>query len=189
MDSRKFQALVDEVLGVLGKIVNLKAFPFLPVIYSSIFYFVKRGEAYRNAVRAIPVGPRSRIVINKSKRFVDDFLAQHAPSVLAGSDARGRRRAFSSLYPVLGLRDPFLLALFRDEVDSGDLQIVVDSFDTRVHEALAEIPAPRSDPAFWRALDAFVRASAGLALNLAREREIQDLIIKRVNQYLKERKK
>ncbi len=189
MDSRKFQGLVDEVLGVLGKIVNLKAFPFLPVIYSSLFYFVKRGEVYRNAVRAIPAGPRSRVVANKSKRFVDDFLAQQAPSNLEVSDERARRRAFSRLYPVLGLRDPFLLALFRDEIDAGDLQTVVDEFDTRVREAIAEIPAPRSDPAFWRALDAFVRASAGLAINLAREREIQDLIIKRVKQYLKERKK
>lgn len=184
MDVRKFQSAVDELLSVIGRLVNLKAFPYLPIIYSSLFYFIRKRSAYRQAVRAMPAGPRSRRVANKPKKFVDDFLQREAPFALNEPDPRRRRKIFGRLYPVLGLRDPFLISLFRERLDRHDLQTIVDEFDKRLRTALDQIPAPRSSPDFWQALDTFVETAAGLTIDLAREREIQDLIIARAKRFL-----
>ena len=184
MDTKQFRSAVDELLGVIGRIVNLKAFPFLPVIYSSLFYFIERGAGYRKAVMALPAGPRSRRVTNKPDKFVKEFLACHAPFALVERDPQYQRRAFERLYPAVGLRDPFLLTLFREELDSGEMQSIVESFDAKVTAALAEIPSPQSKPDFWKALDSFVATTAGLATSLAREREVQDLILERVKKFL-----
>ena len=184
MDIKKFQSAVDELLGVVGRLVNLQAFPYLAIIYSSLFYFIKKGSAYRQAVRAMPAGPRSRRVSNKPMKFVDDFLQREAPFALKEPNPRLRRKIFARLYPVLGLRDPFLVSLFRDRLDHHDLQTLVDEFDTRLRAALDQIPAPRSSPNFWASLDSFVESAAGLTIDLAREREIQDLIIARAKRFL-----
>lgn len=189
MEIKKFQSAVDELLAALGKVVNVKAFPYLPVIYSSLLYFLNKGSAYRKAVRAIPVGPRSRPVRNKSKQFIEAFLTAHAPFAAQNGDERERRRVFVRLYPVVGLRDPFLAALFRDELDRGDTETIADEYDDRVRSALEQIPPARGEPRFWEAMDSFVETASGLVTDLARERQIQDLIIARVRRFLGVEKK
>jgi len=188
MNTKSFRALVDELLGVIGRIVDLKGFPFLPVIYSSLFYFVEKGAAYRRAVLAAPALPQARRVTNKPDPFVDGFLEEHAPFALE-FDRRARRACFARLYPVLALRDPFLRTLFRDELDRGNLEAILDRFDGRVATAVASIPPARHRPDFWAALDAFVESAAGLGIELVREREIQDLILERVKKFLGIKKK
>jgi hypothetical protein len=176
MDVKAFRSLVDEL--------SLKAFPFVPVIYSALFYFVEKGAAYRKAVLEMPTLPGPEPVANKPDEFINDFLAVHAPFALAEPNLPARRLIFSRLYPILGLQDPFLTTLFREELDGGDLQTIVQSFDLRVSAAISSIPLPSSNPEFWKALDSFVETAAGLALNLVRGREVQDLILERVRRFL-----
>ncbi len=184
MDTKQFRSLVDELLAVIGKIVDVKAFPFLPVIYSSLFYFVEKGAAYRKAVLERPVGPATRRVTSKPQAFVDDFLKGNAAFALSEQDPSRRRWIFARLYPMIGLRDPFVSALFRVELDSGDLRKIVDDYDSRVAAAMAAIPFPRNEPRFWEALDSFVQTASGLTIDLARESKVQDLILARIRHFL-----
>lgn len=189
MDAKKFQKVLDEVLDALALVVNVRSFPFFPVLYASLFHFVRKGAAYRKAVRELPAGPRSRIVTNKSQRFIDDFLRRNAAQFASEPDPKSRKRAFVRLYPLLGLRDPFLSTLFRDELAAGDHERIVAELDERVRAAVDAIPAPASSPTFWKAMDAFVQTSAGLAIELVRERDVQELILDRVKRFLRAGKK
>ncbi|MGB3863850.1 MAG: hypothetical protein WA915_17385, partial [Candidatus Aminicenantaceae bacterium] len=77
------------------------------------------------------------------------------------------------LYPIFGLEDPFLLALFGEEIDAKNFSKIVLEFDTRVEKAKKDIRALKEDHRLLAGLKAFGEEMASLGTTLLVESEVQ----------------
>ena len=96
------------------------------------------------------------------------------------------REAFTRLYPILGLRDPFLSALFHEEIESGDYRRIVSGFKEKVKQAEKDIETLESQPSLLKGLKTFADQMLSLNLDLISQDKVQtvlaDLIKKQIGE-------
>ena len=183
MDRKELEAALARGAELLGELLPLDAWLVFPVLYSACVWAVRRVFAGRDRVLGWQVGPDPGFVRAKPDAFVlaffsgDPGLARAYADELARRDLAALRAAFPALYAVVGLRDPFLEALFRPELRTGDFRAVAAAFAERTARATEAIRPAASDPRFWKAVGRAGREAASLGLHLLRDEEVQDLIV------------
>ena len=184
MSKKGVEAALARGVELLDRLLPLKTWLYFPILYAACVWAVRRVFDYRERVLAWQVWLDPDFVRTKPDGFVLDFfrgreaLAREYAAEIAGGDLRVLRTAFAALYPVLGLEDAFLKALFKPELDAADYRAVVVEFAARTAKARADIEPAASDPSFWPALENVGRAAASLGLHLLKDEEVQDLIIR-----------
>jgi len=176
------QALVR---GVEALAAFLPSAPFLlfPVLSSVCVWAVRRVFNYRDHILTWRVWLDPESVRTKPDDFIlhffrnDRVLAEVYADEVASGDINGLRAAFPALYPILGLEDAFLQALFRPELEAGDVRRIVAEFKPRAAAAVEEMGPAASDPAFWSFLEAFGMELASLGLHLLKDGTVEALIL------------
>ena len=176
------QALVRGV-ETLAAFIPSAPFLLFPVLSSVCVWSVRRVFNYRDHILTWKVWLDPEAVRTKPDDFILHFFAKnpvlsqiYAREIEAG-DIRGLRAAFPALYPVLGLEDAFLRALFRVELAAGDVRGIAAEFEARAAAAAEGLKPAEADPAFWRFLEIFGMELASLGLHLLEDRTLQDLIL------------
>lgn len=183
VSEKGLEAALSRGVELLDRFLPLKSWLYFPVLYSACVWAVRRVFDYRERVLAWQVWLDPDFVRTKPDAFVLDFfrgrdgLAREYAAELARGDLRVLRTAFAALYPVLGLEDAFLQALFRPELAAADYRAVVVEFAARTAKASEDIRPAAEDPSFWPALESVGRAAASLGLHLLKDEEVQDLIV------------
>ncbi len=183
MSKKSVEAALARGVDVLDKFLPLKSWLLFPVLYSACVWAVRRVFDYRERILAWQVWLDPEFVRTKPDGFVLDFfagqaaLAREYADEVARRDFRVLRAAFPALYPVFGLEDAFLRALFRPEIAAGDFRAIVVEFAARTAKAREDIRPAAADPDFWKALQLVGMEAASLGLHLLEDEEVQDLIV------------
>ena len=186
MSKKGIEAALARGVELLDRFLPLKSWLYFPVLYAACVWAVRRVFDYRERILAWQVWLDPEFVRAKPDGFVLDFfrgrgpLAREYAAELDRGDLRTLRTAFAALYPVLGLEDAFLQALFKPELDAADFRAVVVEFAARTAKAREGLAPAAADPDFWRALVAIGVEAASLGLHLLSDEAVQDLIVRLV---------
>jgi hypothetical protein len=183
MSKKGVEAALARGVEILDRFLPLKSWLFFPVLYAACVWAVRRVFDYRERIMAWQVWLDPEFVRTKPDDFILAFFRGHAALArayadeIARGDLRVLRAAFPALYPVLGLEDAFLKALFKAEIDAGDYRTVVVEFAARTARARNDIEPASADPEFWKALVTIGVEAASLGLHLLADEEVQDMIV------------
>jgi hypothetical protein len=183
MSKKDIEAALARGVEILDAFLPLKSWLVFPVLYSACVWAVRRVFDYRERILAWQVWLDPDFVRTKPDDFVLDFFRGNDPlrreyaGEIDRGDLRVLRAAFPALYPVLGLEDAFLKALFKTEIDAADYRAIVVEFAARTAKARDDIRPAADDPDFWKALFLIAAEAAALGLHLLKDEEVQDMII------------
>jgi hypothetical protein len=183
MAKKDIEAALARGVEILNEFLPLKSWLFFPILYSACVWAVRRVFDYRERILAWQVWLDPEFVRTKPDAFVLHFFASHEAlgrefaAEISRRDFRVLRAAFPALYPIFGLEDAFLKALFRAEIESADYRAVVVEFASRTAKARDDIRPAAADPEFWKALELIGLEIASLGLHLLKNEDVQDMIV------------
>ena len=130
----------------------------------------------------------------KSDDFVLDFFARHPglsrafAEEIKTRDMPALRKLFYSLYPILGLEDPFLSGLFHQELVSQDYRQIARQYDEKVAQAIVDIEAVKEKKRFLEGLEAIAKEMASFSTEMLAQTSAQEAIAEIINKELKKDK-
>jgi hypothetical protein len=188
MSKKGVEAALARGVEILNEFLPIKSWLVFPVLYSACVWAVRRVFDYRERILAWQVWLDPEFIRAKPDEFILDFFCGNAAlgreyaEEIARRDLRALRAAFPSLYSVFGLEDAFLKALFKAEIDASDCRKIVVEFASRTAKAIDDIRPAAADPEFWKALYLIGVEAAAFGLDLLKDEEVQDMIIKLVKE-------
>jgi len=183
MNKKGVESALGRGIEILDEFLPLKSWLYFPVLYAACVWAVRRVFDYRDRILAWQVWLDPEFVRTKPDEFVLHFFSGHEALSKAYSDELGRgdlrtlRAAFPALYPIFGLEDAFLKALFKSEIGAADYRAIVVEFAFRTSKARDDIQPAASNPDFWKALELVGMEAASLGLHLLKDEDVQNMII------------
>jgi len=183
MSKKSVEAALVRGVEVLDEFLPLKTWLFFPILYSACVWAIRRVFDYRTRILSWQVWLDPEFVRIKPDEFVLHFFATHEAlsreyaDEIVRRDLRVLRAAFPALYPIFGLEDAFLKALFWAEAEAADYRAIVVEFASRTSRARDGIQPAASNPEFWKALELIGMEAASLGLHLLKDEDVQDMII------------
>jgi hypothetical protein len=183
MNKKGVEAALGRGVEILDGFLPLKSWLYFPVLYAACVWAVRRVFDLRDRILAWQVWLDPEFVRTKPDEFVLHFFSGHEALSKAYSDELGRgdlrtlRAAFPALYPIFGLEDAFLKALFKSEIGAADYRTIVVEFAFRTSKARDDIQPAASNPDFWKALKLVGMEAASLGLHLLKDEDVQNMII------------
>jgi hypothetical protein len=191
MDKKRAEHILDQGVKVLADILPLKSYLYFPLLYSICVWAARRIFDLRERVFAWQVWIEPGMVETKPEGFILHFFQSHEglrgayAAELAGKDMTSLNKAFMSLYPVCGLEDAFLLALFKDELEAGDFRKIAGEFESRARLAVDDVKPAGDVPEFWKGLQKFGMEMASLGIHTMSDAQVRKLIMERIRKKLK----
>jgi hypothetical protein len=161
MPKTEFEKHVENAVAVLSEFFPLKTYLYFPLLFAVLKWAAERTQEWRQKISSWQVSPDAGIIQSKSDAFVLDFFTNNPDlyktyqQKIQERNIKELRKAFSRLYPVLGLEDPFLSALFFEEIEIKDFKKIEDEFDQRVQQAKEDIDSLRDTPRLLEGLQTF----------------------------------
>ena len=191
MDKKRAEHVLDEGIKVLKDFLPENPGLYFPLLYSLSVWALRRIFDLKERIFAWQVWLDPGTIETKPDEFILHFFKGHdgLRGAFAGeidaNDMPALRKVFSALYPVCGLDDAFLIALFEEELEAGDYRKIVDEFEQRAVRAANDIQAAGAAPEFWKNLHEFGRAVASLGLHFLTDAQIRKLIRDRIRKRVK----
>jgi hypothetical protein len=173
------EKVIRNAVKLLREIYPQSAYLYFPLLSTALVWAVRRPEEWEEQIFSWQVWPDPDYIKTKPDAFVLDFFSQHPllqkeySEEIRRKDWKTLRAVFIRLYPVFGLEDPFLRALFREEIAAKNFSRIVLEFDPRVEKAKRDIQALEQDPKLLAGLRAFGEEMASLITTLLAESEVQ----------------
>jgi hypothetical protein len=183
MSKKDIESALARGVEILNEFLPLKTTLYFPILYFACVWAVRRVFDYRERILSWQVWLDPAEVRTKPDEFILHFFATHEvlsrvyAAEIATGDARTLRTAFAALYPVCGLEDAFLQALFKKEIESGDYRRMAAEFDARAAKARDDIRPAQEDARFWRALENLGAELAALGIHLLADEDVQKAVI------------
>ena len=97
------------------------------------------------------------------------------------------KRSFSSLYPIIGLEDPFLSALFYKEVEDKKYRKIAEEFNERVSKAVQDIQALDERPKLLEGLESIAKELASLISDMITQKSVQNVLAEIIQQQMEKK--
>ncbi len=195
MKKSDIESQIENAVKILSEFVPEKTGLYFPVISSALIWLVNRHQDWKKSIYSWEVWPDPNFLKNKPDEFILDFfrqkdsLRQYFSQQIEAEDMDFLRNAFCSLYPILGLKDPFLSALFAREIKSKNFKKVLIEFENRVREAKDAISPLRGNKDFIRKLGSVLKEIGAMCAGVLSQKEIQEMVADIVKEKLKNEKK
>ena len=182
MPKSPLEKTVESGISFLSKIFPLQSYLYFPLLNASLFWAIKRTKEWKEKIFSWKVWLDPERVQLKPDDFILSFfrdhpaLMRHFEPEIRKKDMASLRGSFARLYPILGLEDPFLSALFHEEMESGDYKKIVKEFDQKVSQAEKDISALRNQSKLIRGLKDFAEEMVSLNLDLISQEKVQKVI-------------
>lgn len=124
MKKSLLEKLVENGVSFLSEFFPKASTLYVPLLSASIVWTIKRAAEWKEKILSWKVWADPEYIETKPDAFILEFfkshpaLSQSYQDEIQKSDMESLREAFRSLYPILGLEDPFLTALFAHELES-----------------------------------------------------------------------
>jgi len=191
MDKKRAEHVLDNGVKVLAEFLPLKTYLYFPVLYSICVWAVRRIFDLKERVLAWQVWLEPGMVESKPDAFILNFFERTdgVREAFAGEvrakDMAALRKAFAGLYPVCGLEDAFLLALFQEDLEAADFRKIADEFAERAARAIEDIKPAGSGQEFWRGMQSVGMDMARLGIHVMSDVQVRKLILDRIRKKFK----
>jgi hypothetical protein len=186
MSKKDVESALARGVEILNEFLPVQTTLYFPILYSACVWAVRRVFDYRERILSWQVWLDPEAVLTKPDEFILHFFATHGAlsrayaDEIAGRDLRALRVAFPALYPVCGLEDAFLKALFKKELDAGDYRRIAAEFAARAAKARDDIRPAAADARFWAALENLGAELAALGIHLLSDEDVEKAVIRAV---------
>ena len=125
-------------------------FLYFPLLFSALFWMVRRPREWKEKIFAWKIWADPGRISIKPDEFILFFFDYHKglsrtyADEVKKRDIKSLRKAFVPLYPVVGLSDPFLCALFHRELAGKHYRRIVHDFAERTAEAARVLEPART---------------------------------------------
>jgi hypothetical protein len=184
MKKTTLEEVVEKGISFLSKVFPLKSYLHFPLLSAALIWGIR--------ILSLQVYLDPERIEAKPYEFVLNFFKSHPAlkkiyqAEIKSNDKHNLREAFNRLYPILGLEDPFLSALFYDELKSGDLKKIVKDFEEKVSRAREDIEAFEDKSRLLEGLKTIAAEMASLSINLMSEDEVQEAVAKTIKKWMNE---
>jgi hypothetical protein len=191
MDKKRAEHVLDSGVKILADIMPLKTYLYFPLLYSICVWAVRRIFDLRERVFAWQVWLDPGVIETKPETFVLNFFQGHLgireaySAELAAKDMAALNTAFKALYPVCGLEDAFLLALFKEEIEADDYRKIAAEFEARARLAIEDVKPASEVPEFWRGLQGVGMDMARIGIHVMSDAQVRKLILDRIRKRIK----
>jgi hypothetical protein len=163
---------------------------YFPLLSAALVWAVKSSQEWQEKIFSWEVWLDPSFVTVKSDDFVLDFFARHASLSQAfapeiqNKDIPALRKFFYSLYPIIGLEDPFLSGLFYQELASQDYRQIVQHYDERVAQAIVDTEAVEEKGEFVEGLELIAKELAAFGTDMITQTSVQKALVEIINKQL-----
>jgi hypothetical protein len=191
MDKKRAEHILDNGVKVLAEFLPMKTYLYFPVLYSICVWAVRRIFDLKERVLAWQVWLEPGMVESKPDAFILNFfertegVRETFAEEVRVKDMPALRKAFAGLYPVCGLEDAFLLALFQEDLEAGDFRKIADEFGERTARAIEDIKPAGSGQEFWRGMQSVGMEIASLGIHVMSDVQVRKLILDRIRKKIK----
>lgn len=186
MSKKDIESALGRGVEILKEFLPAKTYLFFPILYSACVWAVRRVFDYRERIFSWQVWLDPEAVRTKPDAFILHFFATHGAlsrayaDEVSARDMKTLRAAFPALYPVCGLEDAFLKALFKKELSAGDYRKIAAEFEARAAQAGEDIKPAEESAHFWAALENLGAELAALGVHLLKDDEVQKAVARAV---------
>ena len=183
-DWGELEKKVNQVIRLLDDIIPEKTYLYLPLISAVIFWGLKQRRDWKKQIFSQEVWPAPKMIREKPDDYILEFfrnrpgLKREFKPELERKDRISLREAFEKLYPVVGLEDPFLSALFKDELEENNYRRVVKDFNRRIESAQRDIHALKGNLGLIETLDGLYRCALSLGSDVLTQRDVQKSLVR-----------
>jgi hypothetical protein len=194
MKKTTLEKIVKKGISFLSNIFPVKSYLHFPLLSTAIFWGIRRATEWKKKILSWQVYLDIEHIEEKPPEFVLNFfkksssLSQVYEAEIMSNDEEALREAFNRLYPIIGLEDPFLSALFYDERKSSDFKKIVKEFDEKVSRAKRDIEALEGKSRLLEGLKSVAEEAASLSVDLMSNEEVQEVVASEIKKWTKEGK-
>ena len=190
MESPSLDKIVDKGISFLSEFFPKNTSLYFPLLSAALVWAIKKSKEWKEKILSWKVWAEPEPIQTKPDEFVLEFFRRH-PGLsqsyqveIQKNEIEPLREAFSSLYPILALEDPFLVALFAQELDSGQYKKIVKEFENRVKKAKEDVESVEENR-LLEGLKAVADEAIGLHLELLSQAKLRKTIADLVKKSLK----
>jgi hypothetical protein len=179
MTKKSFERIVQEGIRFIAQFFPRSRYLYFPLMSAALVWAIERSEEWQSKIFSWQVWFDPGFVRVKPDTFILDFFFRHPDlsrvfaEEIGNRDMPALRNHFHSLYPIVGLEDPFLSALFQQELASQDYREIVRTYEKRVGEAIADIESVDDRGRFLEGLEAIARELASFSAEMITRTDVQ----------------
>jgi hypothetical protein len=191
MTDKPVEKVIKNAVKLLREIYPQSAYLYFPLLSTALVWAVRRPEEWEKSIFSWQVWPDPDYIRTKPNDFILEFfnsrpsLKEAYSEEIKHKDWKTLRAVFIRLYPILGLNDPFLMALFKEELEAEDYPKIVLEFDSRVGKAKQDIRAVEANDRLLAGLKAFGEELASLLTAILAESDVQRSLQEILEEHLK----
>jgi len=192
MKKTSFEKIVEKGISFLSKIFPLKSYLHFPLLSAALIWGIRRAVEWKKRILSWQVYLDPDRIEAKPGEYVLNFFKKNSnlnkiyETEIMSNDMKALRVAFNRLYPILGLEDPFLSALFYEELESGDFKRIVKEFKKKVSRAKEDIEAFEDKSRLIEGLETIAEEAASLSIELMSRNEVQEVVANTIKKWTKE---
>jgi hypothetical protein len=189
MSKKDIESALARGVEILNEFLPLNSTLYFPILYSACIWAVRRVFDYRERIFSWQVWLDPDEVRTKPDEFILHFFTTHEAlsrayaDEIASRDVKALRTAFPALYPVCGLEDAFLKALFKKELAAGDYRKIAAEFAIRAAKARDDIQPAAENAHFWAALENLGAELAALGIHLLKDEAVEKAVVKAIKKH------
>jgi hypothetical protein len=191
IDWKKLQKEVHQVIKLLDELIPEKPYLYLPLISAVFFWGIKQCRDWKDRIFAQKIWPVPGFIREKPDEFILDFFYRHPELAaefkpeLSAEETKNLREYFNKLYPVVGLEDPFLCSLFKEELAANDYRGLITEYENRIQSAKKDIKALERNPDLFRTLENFYRYAGSLGSDVLTQSAVQKNLIQIIEDHVR----
>jgi len=193
MPKSPLEKTVENGISFLSKVFPLKTYLYFPLLNATLFWAIRKAQEWKEEIFSWKVWLDPDRIETKPDEFVLNFFKNHTglnriyESEIRERDWASLREAFARLYPIFGLEDPFLSALFHEEIESEEYRKIVSGFEGKVSQAEKDIETLEGQPGLLKGLETFTDQMLSLNLDLISQDKVQTVLAGLVKKHLEEK--
>jgi hypothetical protein len=192
MKKTPVEKIAEKGISFLSKIFPLKSYLHFPLLSAALFWGIRRIAQWKKEILSWQVYLDPERIEVKPDEYVLNFFKSY-PNLneiyeieIKSKDMETLREAFHGLYPTLGLEDPFLSALFYEEIESRDFKKIVKEFEEKVSLAEKDIETFEGKSRLLEGLETIAEEAASLSAELMSNDDVQEVVARTIKKWMQE---
>jgi len=187
MTKKSFEKVVQEGIRFVARFFPQSRYLYFPLLSAALVWAIESLREWREKIFSWEIWLDPSFVKVKSDDFILSFFSNHSDLAHAfaeeiqARDMPALRKFFYSLYPVIGLEDPFLSGLFHQEVASQNYRGIAEQYDIKIAQAIVDIEAVEEKGRFLEGLEAIAREMASFCADLITQTSVQRALAEIIN--------
>ncbi|UCE41904.1 MAG: hypothetical protein JSV17_02675 [Candidatus Aminicenantes bacterium] len=190
MTKKTFEKIVHEGIRFVARFFPQSRYLYFPLLSAALVWAIKSSREWGEEIFSWEVWLDPSFVKVKSDEFILNFFSDHSDLADAFAeeiqtrDMPALRKLFYSLYPIVGLEDPFLSGLFHQELISQNYRGIAQQYDVKIAQAIVDIEAVEEKGRFMEGLESIAKEMASFCADMITQASVQKALEEIINKEL-----